>query len=180
MIVGSGSILLPNININKEGVSVISLVLIMGLFDNLKKKAEELAAEAGKMADRAKDLSSQVAEDARNWGEKALKDTSEWTKEAVIETKEWTEQAMKDFGDLAYDTWENKEKYAQDLKQWGREMPDKLKDYTDNFNVEDFWDKIADTGKKIGQNMIFMALVCYYAVMEIYNKDLEESDNNSK
>lgn len=147
----------------------------MGLFDNLKKKTEQLASDASKIADK-------TLKDASTWTEQAIKDTSDWTEQAIKDTKEWTEQAMKDMGNFASDTWENKEKYAKDLKQWSLEMPDKLKDYTSHFNVEDFWDKIAETGKKIGQNMIFMALACYYAIMEMFNKDKgeKESDINSK
>ena len=73
---------------------------IMGLFDNLKKKAEDLAAEAGKMADKAKDWSTKAVEDTKKWSEQAVKDTqafieSDKPKEIAGQVGDFTVRAAK-------------------------------------------------------------------------------------
>lgn len=141
----------------------------MGLFDKLKKKAEDLANEAGKIADK-------TIKDASSWTEQAVKDTKEWTGHALEDASNWTSKTISDIGEFTSETWENKEKYANNLKQWSKEMPDKIQNYSENFNVKDFWDKIAETGKKIGQEMIFMALACYYALVEFFKNNESEEE----
>lgn len=174
----------------------------MGLFDNLKKKAEELTSEASKIADKTikdatawtdqavkdtktwtqqaiedtKDWTEKAAKDTKEWTEQAIKDTSDWTEQAAKDTKDWTEQAIKDVDQFSSEIWNNKDKYIKDLKTWSEEMPDKIKDYTDHFNVEDFWNKITDTAKKVGQDLIFMALTIYYTILELFQKNTSEDE----
>lgn len=66
---------------------------IMGMFDNLKKKAEDLASEAGKIADKAKDWSTKAVEDTKKWSEQAVKDASNIRVDTV---KEWGTSAIQD------------------------------------------------------------------------------------
>ena len=163
----------------------------MGLFDNLKKKAEELASETSKIADKTlkdatawtdqavkdtKEWTEKAVKDTKEWTEQAIKDTSDWTEQAVKDSKAWTEQAIKDVDQYSSEIWNNKDKYIHDLKTWSEEMPDKIKDYTDHFNVEDFWNKITDTAKKVGQDLIFMALTIYYSVLELFQKNTSEDE----
>lgn len=46
-------------------------------------------------------------------------------------------------------------KYAKDLKPWSLEMPDKLKDYTSHFNVEDFGIKLLKLARNLSQHDIY-------------------------
>ena len=174
----------------------------MGLFDNLKKKAEQLASDAIKIADKTlkdasawtekavkdtktwtqhaikdtKEWTEKVAKDTKEWTEQAIKDTSDWTEQAAKDTKDWTEQTIKDVDQFSSEIWNNKDKYIKDLKIWSEEMPDKIKNYIDYFNVEDFWNKITDTAKKVGQDIIFMALTIYYTILEIFQKNNSEEE----
>ena len=163
----------------------------MGLFDNFKKKAEDLAYDARKIADKTlKDTSAwteqavkdtkswtqHAIEDTKEWTEKAARDTKEWTGQAIKDTSEWSENAIKDVDQFSSELWSNKDKYFNDLKTWTEEMPDKIKNYTDYFNVEDFWNKITDTAKKVGQDIIFMALTIYYTILEIFQKNNSEEE----
>lgn len=65
----------------------------MGIFDDLKKKAEQLASDASKLADK-------TLKDASAWTEQAAKESKEWTEKAANDTKAWTKQAIKDTSDI--------------------------------------------------------------------------------
>lgn len=139
----------------------------MSILNNLKKKAEGLVSESSKIADK-------TIKNATVRAEQAIKDTKEWTEQTMLSSKEWSSRKAKDITDFASETWDNAGKYADDMKNWTKEMPDKLHTYSDNFNIEDFWNKIAETAKKVGQDLIFMALACFYALSEFFKKP--ESD----
>ena len=107
----------------------------MGFFDDLKKKAEKLAAGAAE------------------WTTQAAKDTAEWTTQAAKDTAEWTSEK-----------WEGMGKYAEDFQNWTKELPDRLQEFKDNFSIEDFWNKIKETALSAGQEVVFMALTIYYSI----------------
>lgn len=130
----------------------------MGVFDKIKRKTEDLTSGAG------------------DWASKTIKNSSEWTSKASKDVAEWSKSTASNIADFASEKYENAGKYSNELKVWTREMPEKIQNYTEDFNVEDFWNKIKEVGKKVGQDMIFMALACFYALMEFFKKKENEED----
>ena len=130
----------------------------MGVFDKIKKKTEDLTAGAA------------------DWTSKTIKNSSEWTSKTTKDFSEWSKSTVANVSDFASDSFEKAGKYSTALKNWTKEMPEKIQNYTEDFNVEDFWNKIKEVGKKVGQEMIFMALACFYALTEFFKKaENEES-----
>ena len=156
----------------------------MGIFDELKKKAEQLASDVSKIADNTlKDASAwteQVVKDTKSWTQHTIEDTKEWTEKATKDAKEWTEQAAKDTAEWTSGKWEEMGKYAEDFQKWKKELPDKLHEFKDNFSIEDFWNKIKDTALNAGQEVVFMALTIYYSIANQFKSDDLQSPNKQQ
>lgn len=121
----------------------------MGLFDKFAGKAKEATDKAKEAADSVKSL-RQNAEQVLASAQELYDKTSEECKDnmaadfAALRNKVGTE--------------------AQELSDWAKTMPDKLKIMADDFNVDSMWDKLSKTAAKAGQELIVMVLTIYYAI----------------
>ena len=139
----------------------------MAFLNDIKKRVSSVASVMSEVADKKiKDISS-VTEDVKKKAMEAASDISEVADKKIKDISSVTEDVKKKAMETASDvseTWENREKYYTDLKDWTADIPHTIKEYADNFNIEDFWNKIKDSALKAGQDVVFMALTCYYAI----------------
>ena len=141
----------------------------MDFLGGIKKKVNSVASDISKFADKGiKDLGS-AAEDAQKKVNSVASDISKFADKGIKDLGSAAEDAKKKVLEVASDVseaWENREKYFIDLKDWTTSIPDTIHEYVDNFSIEDFWNKIKDSALSAGQDVVFMALACYYEVVD--------------
>lgn len=125
----------------------------MGFLDKIKTKSTDISESISKkLSDSTSTINDKTGTAVKNIGD-------------------WSKSTLDSIGDFAVDSRDKLGRYTEVMKTWTKEMPEKLKDYTADFNIEDFWNKIAETTKKVGQDMIFCALAIFYAVCEFFKNE---------